>query len=361
MAGKMAGKSKRGSAKNGVDRLLKISPMAEALSPREVILPKAKAPSLEGIEVTVPAPDDLTAEDLTRRFHEKVRALGTSLDRAEGAALAAGDDVLLNLIGYVDGRLLPFSTRFRWWTELAPLPALPGLMEAVATARVGDSLEVMVTLPTTYPAEAFRGAPVRFAVDVLAARQVTPLDPKDPGFFARLGLGSSMDEVMDAIREELEEELSDELLVLGRELVLDELARRSGVEVPASLVDEEVRRRWSRAELPLLVEHGFTVDEQNEARDAWLRDPATRAECERRLKIGLALAAMVEAENLSPTPQELRETLEIYAEPWGLSPAEVEQAARESKQAASELGRLALYLYAVDYAVSRATMHFEGA
>jgi hypothetical protein len=70
---------------------------------------------------------------------------------------------------------------------------------------------------------------------------------------------------------------------------------------------------------------------------------------------------MVEAENLSPTPQELRETLEIYAEPWGLSPAEVEQAARESKQAASELGRLALYLYAVDYAVSRATMHFEGA
>jgi trigger factor len=122
-----------------------------------------------------------------------------------------------------------------------------------------------------------------------------------------------------------------------------------------------VRRRWSRAELPHLVEHGFTVEEQNEARDAWLRDAPTRAECERRIKIGLALAAMIEAEKLAPTPAELKETLEIYGEPWGLKPADVEKAATESKQSATELGRLALYLYAVDYVVSKAKLHFEGA
>ncbi len=357
----MAGKKKKGGSANGVDRLLKISPMAEALAPKDIALPKAKAPSLVGLEVHVPAPDDLIAEDLTRRFHEKVRAAGTARDRSEKEPLAAGDDVLLNLIGYVDGELLPFSTRFRWWTELAPMPALPGLLEAVATAHVGDSLEVMVTLPANYPSEAFRNAPVRFAVDVLAAREVKALDPTAKDFFKKLGLGGSMDEVMDAIRDELEEELSDELVLLGRELVLDELARRAEVQVPASLVDEEVRRRWSRAELPHLVEHGFTVDEQNEARDAWLRDGATRAECERRIKIGLALAAMIEAEKLSPTPAELKETLDIYGEPWGLKPADVEKAATESKQAATELGRLALYLYAVDYAVSKAKLHFEGA
>lgn len=346
---------------NGVDRLLKISPMAEALAPKDVSLPKANPPSLEGLEITVPAPDDLTAEDLARRFHEKTRAAGASRERAEGEKLGEGDDVLLNLIGYVDGKLLPFSTRFRWWTELAALPALPGLMEAIATAEVGDSLEVMVTLPPTYPNEAFRNAPVRFAVDVLAAREVKALDPADQGFFEKLGLGATLDEVMDTLREELEEELSDELVLLGRELVLDELARRSGVVVPAALVDEEVRRRWSRAELPHLVEHGFDVEEQNEARTAWLRDAATRAECERRLKIGLALAAMIDAEKLAPTPAELREMLELYGEPWGLSPADVEAAARESKQSAGELGRLALYLFAVDYAVSKAKLHFEGA
>ncbi|MBL8923056.1 MAG: peptidylprolyl isomerase [Myxococcaceae bacterium] len=338
-----------------------MSPMAEALTPKDIPLPKAKAPSLEGLEVTVPAPDDLTAEDLARRFHEKTRSAGTSRDRAEGEALAAGDDVLLNLIGYVDGKLMPFSTRFRWWTELAPMPALPGLMEAVAAGEVGDSLEVMVTLPATYPAEPFRGAPVRFAVDVLAAREVKPLDPSAKDFFPKLGLGDSMDAVMDTIREELEEELADELVVLGRELVLDELARRSGVEVPSALVDEEVRRRWMRAELPLLVEHGFTVEEQNEARDAWLRDGATRAECERRLKIGLAVAAMIDAEKLAPTPEELKETLEIYGEPWGLTPADIEKAAKESKKSATGLGQLALYLYAVDYAVTKAKLHFEGA
>jgi len=202
---------------------------------------------------------------------------------------------------------------------------------------------------------------VRFAVDVLAAREVKALDPTAKDFFKKLGLGGSMDEVMDAIRDELEEELSDELVVLGREMVLDELARRADVQVPSSLVDEEVRRRWSRAELPHLVEHGFTVEEQNEARDAWLRDAATRAECERRIKIGLALAAMIEAEKLAPTPTELKETLEIYGEPWGLKPADVEKAATESKQSATELGRLALYLYAVDYVVSKAKLHFEGA
>lgn len=346
---------------NGVDRLLKISPMAEALAPKDVQLPRAKAPSLENLVVHVPAPADLTTEDLLRRFHEKTRSKGTIRDRAEGEALGATDDVMLNVIGYLDGRLMPFSTRFRWWAELAPIPALPGLMEAVATAEVGDSLEVMVTLPANYPNEAFRNAPVRFAVDVLAAREVKALDPEAKGFFDTLGLGKTMDDVMDAIREELEEELSEELVVLGREMVLDELAARSEVTIPSALVDEEVRRRWGRAELPLLVEHQFTVDEQNEARDAWLRDGATRAECERRLKIGLALAAMAEAEKLAPTPEELKGVLELYSSAWGLSAADVEKGIKESKQLAGELGRLAFYLYSVDYAVSKARLVFEGA
>ncbi len=351
----------KGKKKEGVERLIKMSPVAETLSPSQLPLPEVNAPSLSGLKVLVPAPEDLTQDDLERRFHEKLRAGGTVRARTEDEALAAGDEVQLDVIGYADGKLLPFSPKFGWWTELAPMPALPGFMEGVATGHVGESLEVRVTLPDAYPVEALRGVPVRFVVDVLAAREVKPLDPDAPGFFVALKLGANLDEVFDTIRDELEEELSDELALLGRELVLDEVVARTEVTIPTALVDEEIKRRWAQSEGAGLIAHQATAQEQQEARDTWLVDPLTRADCERRLKVGLALRSVMQAQHLEPKPEELKALLTEYAAPWGLTETDLTTALKESKKTATTLGQLGLYLWLVDQVVSQAQVVFEGA
>jgi trigger factor len=338
-----------------------MSPIAGVLSAEPVPLPAAKAPSLEGLAVQVPQAEDLTEEDLLLRFHEKKRALATVRERAEGERVELGDDVLLDTLGYAEGRLIPFSARFGLRMELAPLAALPGFAEAVAEGTVGGSVQALLELPDDYPVEPLRGMPVRFLIDIRAAREVKMPDETRPGFLEKLGLGGSFDEVMENIREELEDELADQLWVRAREQVLDEVARRTEVEVPRKLVDEEIRRRWAAAEGHAMVERNFDVDEQQEALQAWMTDAGTREEAGRRLRIGLALKAVAERDRLALTPEKLEALLVENAEPFGLTESDVKAALRESPETTRRLHDLGWYLMLVEHVMSKARVTFEGA
>jgi len=345
----------------GVQQLLKMSPMAQVLAGKPPKLPTVEAPSLDNLAVKVPAAEDLTQDDLLERFHEKARALAVKRDRKAGEALAMGDDAQLDILGYAGGKLLPFSARFGFWLELAPLVALPGLAEGVASGKVGQSVQVSLTLPPSYPVEALRGKPVRFIVDIRAAREVKLPDTESKEFLARLGLGPDLETVMDAIREELEQELADSLWSEAENLVLDELVARAKVQVPKALLEDEIRRRWAEVEGKVLVEKGFDVEEQNEALKAWLDDPPTRAECERRIASGLVLRAIAERDKLEMTKEKLEAIVFAYAKPFGFSEADVQAALRESKEQTTRLHDMAWHLLAVEHVLKAAKVTFEGA
>ena len=58
------------------------SPAQKAARGRPVSLPPVEAPSLEGITVTVPAPEAFTEEEVQERFLELARPLARELARA---------------------------------------------------------------------------------------------------------------------------------------------------------------------------------------------------------------------------------------------------------------------------------------
>ncbi|WP_434347601.1 peptidylprolyl isomerase [Myxococcus virescens] len=339
-----------------------MSPVVSLGSAKALELPTVQAPSLEGVSVRVPTPDDLTEEDLLRAFHEKRRALATSRERQPGESLELGDEVRLNIVGYCDGKLIPFSARFGMTTELAPIEALPGFSEAVAEgAKVGESLQIALELPETYPVEALQGKPARFLVDVLAAHEVTLPPESAPEFLEKLGLGSTLGEVMAHLRDELEDAAAAQLWVQARDMVLDELVRRAPVELPRALVDEELRRRWVQAEGQGMLEHQFDVDEQREALEGWLTDPTTRADVERRLHIGIVLKAITEEQKLQLTPEKLEQLVRDQLEPFGLTAADAHAALRESPETTKQLAEMGWYLLAVEHVMNKAKVTFEGA
>src|SRR3954468_13190436 len=112
----------------------------------ELKLPEVKAPSLEKLEVRVPKPEDISEAEVATRLHELVREHAKKKDRVPGEKIQRGDDVQVDILGYADGKLIPFSARFDQWLEVGPIPELPGLTEAIEGASVGDSVEVDVQL-----------------------------------------------------------------------------------------------------------------------------------------------------------------------------------------------------------------------
>ncbi|MHA7627185.1 trigger factor [Corallococcus sp. M7] len=342
-----------------VHQLVQRLPVAPGLG-HQADLPQVKAPSLENLHIRVPQGEDLTEEDLLERFHELARAKAQVRERAEGEALAMGDDVRLDILGYANGRLIPLSTRMGYWMELAPQVMLPGFAEVIAEASVGDSVEVGLVLPDNYPAEQLRGMPARFLVDVRAAREVRMPDTESDAFLQQLGRGSTHEEVMSSIVEEMENEMADMLWVDARNRVLDEIIARADVSVPKPLVDEEIRRRWHQAEGEILAQKFFSLEEQQEALDGWLHHPGIRDDVERRLKIALVLRAIAQRDKLQLTPQYALELLKESSEPFGITEAQLRESMLDPA-ASAQMMDVAWHLLAVEHVMTQARVTFEGA
>lgn len=340
---------------------LHVPPARRAEQGQPVELPQVAAPSLEELSVTLPKPEGFTAEQVQERFQELARAHATERYRLPTEAIAWGDEVLLNIVGYANGRLIPFSVRTHVWLTLEPEPMLPGFYEALCGHSPGESLVVDLVLSDEYPAEALRGTPARFLVDIQAARQVTYPDPESPEFLEAFGRGCTLEQATHLVTQLMEEEAAQMLLAQAQQRVLNEVASRTQVEIPSELIDEEIRRRWGASEGRALLELHFSDEEQEESLSGWLEDAATRAEVEQRLRIALALGAICKRDGLILSPERVEKLLREEAAAGGLSMDAVADALRAEPQRLAQIDQVAWHLLAVDHVMSHAKVHFTTA
>lgn len=321
------------------------------------------APSLEGLAVEVPTPEDLSEDDLLQRFHALKRSVSPRRKRAADEPTALTDEVVFDALGYCEGKLIPFSARFDVQMELAPVPAMPGFSEGLAGTPVGQSVELALTLPADYPVESLAGKPVRFLVDLKSAEAVDTLDDDAPALLEKLGRGDTLDAVMDSLREELEDEAADQLRLEGRELVFDALLARANPSVRSEVVDEEIRRCWQRLEGEALARKNFDADEQAEALAGWLADADTRTQAERRLRLAIVLGSIVQAQKLTLDAAQLESLLADAAEGagLGLTAAQLHEGLRGSKPMTAQLYNVGLHLLAVEHVLKHAQIRYQGA
>ncbi|KFE71273.1 hypothetical protein [Hyalangium minutum] len=327
----------------------------------EAKLPRAKAPSLEGLEVTVPAPKDFTAEQVQQRFLELARPLANERYRYPNEPVAWKDEVLLSIVGFSNGRLVPFSARKEVWLPLLPEPQLPGLYEALVGHTPNKTVAVDVTLPADYPVETLRNMPARFMVQIHAARQVTYPDLESPEFLQALGRGATLAEAMRSVYQQMEQETVQQLGLLAQQRVLDEVAARTEVKVPPELIDREIIARWNASEGITVRELELSPEQQQESLQTWLRDARTRAEVENRLRIGLALAAIRERDGLTLTPERVEALLREHAAAAGVTMEELAQSLRAEPQQMARIDQVAWHLLVVEHVMSRAQVRFERA
>src|SRR5579871_5516392 len=247
-------KKKSGSLRYVVEN----APLAQSAASAKLTLPDIPAPSLADLEVTVPAGEPISEDALTARLEQLARSVADKRERELGEAVQPGDEVCLDLLGYANGRLIPFSARGQLWTGIAPAAMLPGFYEGLVGVPVGEGKRIELTLPDDYPVASLRGAAATFLADVRAAIEVRMPDPASPDFLQRAGRGDSLEAVMAGLLAELEAEERDERWVEAQDGVLDALLERARIEIPDELVNEEIHRRWTATEAPLLFEKDFT-------------------------------------------------------------------------------------------------------
>jgi trigger factor len=273
------------------------------------VRPSAELGQYKGLEVGRRAPA-LTDEQVEVEV-ERLRERAGRLETVERPA-AAGDFVVMDYLGTLAGEPFAGGEGRDQMIELGSGRLVPGFEEQLAGARAGDERTVAVTFPDDYGAEELAGNEAEFAVTVkeVKAKELPPVDDElatEAGF-------DTLDELRADIRERLSEGEERKIEAEFRETVLDAAVEGARVEVPDALVEARSRELWDQM-LHSLSHQGITKETYLQISGRSEEDIVAegKPDAERQLKREAVLAAVVAAESIEPTEDEVLAALEQAA------------------------------------------------
>jgi trigger factor len=273
------------------------------------VRPTAKLGEYKGLEVGKREPA-VSDEEIDAEI-ERIRERSAKLDTVERAA-AKGDFVVMDFVGSLDGEPFAGGEGRDQMVELGSGRLVPGFEDQLEGAAAGDERTVSISFPEDYPSEDLAGRDAEFAVTVkeVKAKELPELDDE---LAAEAGF-DTLDELRADIRERMSEVQQSRIEAEFREAALDSAVKNATVEIPDALVEARSRELWDQM-LHSLSHQGIT-------REAYLRISGReedeiieqgKEDAEQALRREAVLAAIVEAEGVQPTHEEVMEAVESAA------------------------------------------------
>jgi trigger factor len=283
------------------------------------VRPKAQLGPYRDLEVGRAEPQ--AADEAIDREVETLRDRLARLDAVDRPA-EEGDFLTVDYVGSIDDVPFEGGEGRDQLIELGAGRLIPGFEDQLKGANAGDDVTVEVTFPEDYGAEHLAGKDASFAVSVkeVKAKQLPEVDDalaEEAGF-------DTIDELREDIGTRLRE--AEERRIAGefREAALDAAVSGATVEVPDALVDARAGELWDRM-LHSLSHQGID-------RDAYLRIAGrteedllaeARPDAEQQLRREAVVAAIIEAEGLEASDEEILEALAPTAQREGTTPKKV--------------------------------------
>jgi trigger factor len=277
------------------------------------VRPVAKLGDYKGLEVgrREPHVEDAAIDAELERTREKF----ATLDTVERAA-AAGDHVVIDYVGSMDGVPFEGGEARDQLLELGSGRLIPGFEEQLVGASAGDERTVDVTFPEGYPND-LGGKEAEFAVTVkeVKAKRLPELDDEFASESAGFDtLAELRDDVANRLKQADEHAIEHEF----EEAVLDAAVAEAQIDVPEKLIHARAHE--------LLEQTMSSLQRRGISKEAYLRiagkDEETLAheaepEAARALRREAVLAAVVDAEKIEPSDEDIRKALEPSAERSG--------------------------------------------
>ncbi len=299
------------------------------------IRPPAELGDYKGLEVGRREPE--VAKDDVDAELERLRESLASLDTVERAA-AHGDFVVIDFIGRIEGEPFEGGEGRGYLLELGSGRLVPGFEEQLVGASAGDERDVSVTFPEDYPGEEVAGREAVFETSVKEVKEKR-LPELDDDFAAEAGGFDSLDE----LRTDIESKLSrtEERAIDGefREAAVDAAVEGAKLDLPKELVHAKAHEMWHET-AHRLQRQGVDPQRYLQLVGKTEEELAVEAEpeAERALKREAVLAAVVEAEGIEVSDDEVFDALRDAAARSGGQPPS-EDALRRSFERAKEQGR----------------------
>jgi len=222
-----------------------------------------------------------------------------------------GDEVVIDFSG-VDAKTkdaIAGATGNDYPLILGSNTFIPGFEPELIGLKAGDQKTFDITFPADYGAPELQNKKVTFTVTAKTVREVT-LPKLTDEFAAKVGPFKTVAELKADVKKQLEAEKQAQAQRVFENDLLTAVAEKAKADIPKVLVDEEIDRMEAE-EKRNLVYRGETWQEhlKREGKTDAEHREGLRGQAETRVKTGLVLGEIAEAEKITVSDKEIDEQI----------------------------------------------------
>ncbi len=265
----------------------------------------------------------VTEEDIAREL--KVRQnRQTQVETVERAA-AEGDTVVLDFEGFVDGVAFDGGKGEKHELKLGSGQFIPGFEDQLVGLSAGEAKDVVVTFPEDYGAADLAGKEATFKCLVHEVKE-SVVPELDDEFAKDVSEFDTLDELKNDIKGKLEKAKENNANAEFENRLIDSLIDITEVEVPQCMVEQQIDR--------LVEDFDYRFRAQGATIDTYLKMTGSSIEefranfadrALRQVKTTLALEAVVKAEGIEVTAEEIEAEYEKITASAGVDAEQVRE------------------------------------
>ena len=271
------------------------------------VFPEVKVGNLSGQEVEKVTATVGDAE--VEKTIDILRQQRTRFNHTERAA-KDGDRVIIDFAGKIDGEAFAGGSAENYAFVLGQGQMLPEFEAGVNGLKEGESKDVEVNFPEDYHGKEVAGKTAVFTITVRNVAE--PVLPEVDEVFAKaLGITDGNIETMRAeVKKNVEREVKRRVDSQNKEAAMEALLAVSELQVPNALINEEAAR------LAAEMKQNFINQGMADAKNLDLPLDMFKEQAERRVKLGLILAEVVQANGLEPSKEQIDAVIADFAESY---------------------------------------------
>ena len=276
----------------------------------EFKLGKYKGISMKKVEYKV------TDEDIQKEL-ERMADKNSRLVSVENEPVVEKDIVVIDFEGFVDGVAFEGGKAENHELEIGSKTFIPGFEDQIIGMKIDEERDINVKFPEEYFSAELAGKDAVFKVKLHEIKR-KELPNLDDEFAKDVSEFDTLEELKNSIKEKLEEENTNKAKYETENNAIKKVCDSTEIEIPSGMIDTEIDNMLKDIETRLSYQ-GFNMKQYLQMVGKTEED--MRKEYEEQAKISvknrLVLEAIVKAEKLEASEEEITEKINEMAENYG--------------------------------------------
>ncbi len=285
--------------------------------------PEVKLGEYKGLKA-VKLPTEATDEDVENELKQMQERNSRLIDVTDRNA-EMGDTATIDFEGFTDGVAFEGGKGENYPLELGSGAFIPGFEEQVAGHGVDDEFDVNVTFPEEYAEElAGKDAVFKCKIHEIKTKELPELDDE---FAKDVSEFDTLDEVKEDLKKQIAEKKERDAIIDLENQLLEQVVENMEVEIPECMftkrTDEMVQEYNYRLQMQGLNLETYL---QYMGQDMDTFKESFKEGAEKQVKVSVALAAIMEAENIEVSDEEIDAEAAKIGEQYGMDVDQVKKA-----------------------------------